>query len=164
MDPFIGEIRPFAFGITPSGWLPCEGQVLSIAQNQALFALLGTTYGGNGQTTFCLPDLRGRTPIGVSATHPQGQAGGEASHTLQISELPGHTHMVMASNDPPSAPSPVDGVWATRNENAYSKNADGNMSAAAIATAGSSQAHNNLQPYLPVNFCIAIQGLWPPRN
>jgi microcystin-dependent protein len=164
MDPFIGEIRPFAFGIIPNGWAPCEGQTLAIAQYQALFALLGTTYGGNGTTTFCLPDLRGRTPIHFSATHPEGQAGGEASHTLVMNELPQHTHVVYGSNDAPSIPTPVNGVWATRSENAYSATADGNMSPAAIATAGSSQAHNNMQPYLPVNFCIALQGLWPSRN
>jgi microcystin-dependent protein len=163
-EPFLGEIRPFAFGFTPNGWLPCEGQVLSIAQNQALFALLGITYGGNGTTTFALPDLRGRTPLHVSPSHPLGQAAGEANHTLQISELPAHTHNVMGSTGAPTTGSPVGAVWATRSENAYSVNGDGQMSAQAIATVGAGQTHNNMQPYLPVNYCIAVQGIFPPRN
>lgn len=164
MDPFLGEIRPFAFGLIPRGWAACDGQVLGIQQNQALFSLLGTTYGGNGTTTFGLPDLRGRTGLHFGPNHPEGQVAGEENHTLTIQEMPGHTHAVFGSTEGPSTLSPVGAVWATRAENAYNLTADGNMSAAAIATAGTSQAHSNMQPYCAVNFCIALVGIYPSWN
>jgi microcystin-dependent protein len=170
-EPFLGEIRQFAMGYAPQGWAPCNGQILPIAQNQALFALLGTVYGGNGQTTFALPDLRGRVGVGAGMDPglppvSQGQVGGEETHTLTINELPAHTHMVIASTKPADAVSPNNAVWATTSSpNPYGPAASLTaMSASAIGQAGSSQPHTNLQPFVVVNFCIALQGIFPSRN
>ena len=165
-EPFLGQISVFAFSFAPRGWAQCNGQVLPIAQNQALFALLGTTYGGNGTTTFALPDLRGRAAMHVSAAHPQGQSAGEESHTLSTTEMPSHSHGASCNNTGSNQPSPAGNVWgADANGNAlFAASAGSTCSTLAIATAGGGQAHDNMAPSLVVNFCIALQGIFPSRN
>jgi microcystin-dependent protein len=162
-EPFLGEIRTFGFDFAPKGWAKCEGQLLPINQNQALFALLGTFYGGDGRVTFALPDLRGRVALGVSGDHPQGQAGGEATHTLTVAELPAHAHRAHANASNGSTSSPVENVWAA-NPNAYRGSGSANMDAGAIAATGGDQAHNNMPPHLSLNHCIALFGDFPPRS
>lgn len=163
-DPYYGEIRRVAFNFAPRGWALCNGQLLSIASNQPLFALLGTTYGGNGVTTFGLPDLRGRAPV-----HPQheitwGTVGGEEQHRLTLPELPAHTHNVRASDGAADRTSPQGGYWAASQHAAYGTGAAGTMSDAAIGSTGGGQPHENRPPFLVVNYIIATQGIWPSRN
>lgn len=162
-EPFLGEIRLFSFGVIPRGWLPCQGQLLSVPQNQALFSLLGTKYGGDGSTTFGLPDLRGRVPLHLSPTYPLGQAAGEATHTLTVKEMPMHTHLVSASNEAATLVAPTGAVWA-RIDGAYSTVPNVRMGPRAVSTAGASQAHDNMQPYTTISFCIATEGTFPPRS
>jgi microcystin-dependent protein len=161
-DPFLGEIKMCAFNFAPKGWALCNGQFLPINQNQALFSLLGTMYGGNGQTTFALPDLRGRTPISFDASHTQGQAGGEVSHTVTTSEMPTHTHFVRAGDNAANAASPANN-FSAQNAGAYSLNPNTAMSPAAVTSVGGSQPHNNMGPYLVISFCIALIGIFPSR-
>lgn len=166
-EPFLGEVRQFAFGIIPKGWLPCNGQLLSIQQNQALYSLLGTMYGGNGTTNFAVPNLQGRVPLHKGNTITYGVAGGEAMHTLMINEIPTHTHQVNANADIGTQSSPKDNAWGLVNGRsiyATIPNADMTMNAAAMTVTGQSNAHNNMQPYLTISFCIAVQGIFPPRN
>lgn len=164
-EPFLAEIRLFGFGIVPQGWLPCDGQIMAINQNQALFSLLGTTYGGNGQTTFALPDLRGRAPVGVGNGVTLGRSAGEENHTLTATEMPAHVHVAMGSSATGDQSSPAGNAWATRAENPFSTQApSATLNAAAIGTAGESTAHPNMQPYLTLQYCIAIQGIYPSRN
>jgi microcystin-dependent protein len=164
-EPFIGEVRIFSFGFAPKGWALCNGQLLPINQNQALFSILGTTYGGDGRTTFGLPDLQARTPIHVGRGFVEGQNGGEQTHTLTINEMPIHTHAVKGSEDNASLSTPVGNFWAKPGQNAYS-NAPPNASLnpATVLPVGGSQAHNNMSPYLVLNFAIALQGIFPSRN
>lgn len=161
-DFFLGEIRAFAFGLIPSGWLPCQGQTLQIMQNQALYAILGTTYGGDGRTTFMLPDLRGQVPMCLSPDYPMGAAGGSASVALTAKEIPMHTHQAVASSQTPSQPSPSGNTWAALGSE-YAATGNTEMAPQALGTAGSSQPHNNMQPYLAINLCIATTGIFPPR-
>jgi len=165
-EPFLGEIRLFANNYAPRGWMFCEGQILQINQNQALYSLLGSVYGGNGVTTFALPDLRGRTPIHVSPSIPLGTSQGEENHTLTVNEMPQHTHQVSASNYPADQISPSGNVWAaTSTINSYTPPGTMvQMSQTAIGTAGGSQPHSNMQPYQVANFAIAVQGIFPSRN
>lgn len=164
MDPYIGEIRLFSFNGIPRGWTPCEGQLLPIQQNQALFSLLGTTYGGNGVNTFGLPDLRGRVPVHFDATLPLGTATGTPTYTLTTNEIPAHTHTVTASSATASSASLSGNVWA-QETNAFGPAASlVAMSPAAISTAGGSQPHENMQPYLAMSFYIATQGIFPSRS
>ncbi|MVP00984.1 phage tail protein [Paenibacillus lutrae] len=164
-EPFVGEVRLFANGYAPRGWMYCEGQILQINGNQALYSLLGNVYGGNGVSTFALPDYRGRVPIHVSSDIPLGTVAGEAAHTLTVSEIPQHTHQVQASSTPASDPSPLNNVWAAANGSVYDPAATMiQMNSGAIGQAGGSQPHNNMQPYLSLNFAIAIQGIFPSRN
>lgn len=170
-EPFLGEIRMFANNYAPHGWMFCEGQILQINQNQALFSLLGTVYGGNGTTTFALPDLRGRVPIHVASNIPLGTSQGEAAHTLTTNEMPQHTHQVSASSANATSLQPVNNTWAVgigqlNNQLPLYESASTlvQMNAGAINTAGGSQPHNNMQPYLATNFAIAIQGIYPSRN
>jgi microcystin-dependent protein len=169
--PYIGDIYVFAGTFAPRGWAFCEGQILSIAQNQALFSLLGTTYGGNGQTTFALPDLRGRVPMhfgqgpGLSP-RTLGEKSGSETVTLLTTELPPHIHSVTASSDNGVRTGPANGVWAssTRGDAQYSATADTTMNPGALGPAGSSAPHNNMQPYLAIRFIIALVGVYPSRT
>ncbi|HNS02595.1 MAG TPA: tail fiber protein [Anaerolineae bacterium] len=163
-EPFIGEIQIFPFGITPRGWAQCNGQLLPINQNQALFSLLGTMYGGNGQTTFALPDLRGRAALGVGAGYDQGQRAGEEMHSLYITEMPMHSHGANASSAPPSTPSPAGAAWTNTGAANYAAVPNAQMAGNAVAPAGSGQPHENRSPYLALNFCIALVGIYPSRD
>jgi microcystin-dependent protein len=162
--PFIAEVRIVSFNFAPRGWAMCSGQLLPINQNQALFSLLGTMYGGNGQTTFALPDLRGRVPVHVGAGFVQGQKAGEEAHTLISSEMPAHPHSVSASSGAPNQGSPAGNEWAALN-NGYSTGTPNTaLDVSAIGVGGGSQSHENRQPYLVLNFVIALQGIFPSRN
>lgn len=170
-DPFIAEIILFGGNFAPRGWAFCNGQLLAIASNQALFSILGTTYGGDGRTTFALPDLRGRVPLhpgtGPGLTTRQlGEKSGVERHTLSDAEMPSHTHKAKAQQGNGSSENPT-GLLPARNPAGipeYGATADADMSAAAIAAAGGSQSHNNMQPYLGVNYIIALVGVFPSRN
>jgi microcystin-dependent protein len=165
-DPFLSELRIVSFNFAPKGWALCNGQFLPINQNQPLFALLGTTFGGNGQTTFALPDLRDRIPIHVGGGHTLGEKAGEQAHTLSIAELPTHTHVLQASSADGDAPVPTNFLFAkTTGVDVFAPAASlVAMKADAITNTGGSQAHQNMQPYLGLNFCIALQGLFPSPN
>ncbi len=165
MEPFLGEIRMAGFGFAPRGWALCNGQLLPIAQNQALFSILGTTYGGDGRTTFALPDLRSRLPI-HAGNFPLGTHNGEEGHVLSSAELPPHLHQAIANTDANSADQsgPTANRWAAGGQPAYAAAGNGSMAPAAVGTTGNSQAHDNMSPYLVVNFIIALQGIFPSRN
>lgn len=163
-DPFIGEIKFIAFNFAPRGWAFCDGQLLPIAEHTALFSLLGTTYGGDGRTTFALPDLRGRFPLHKSATgeHPLGQMGGEELVILDISEIPSHTHAAMAVNVNANSSSPAGNAWGMKK--AYSTNIpDTPMNDMAIGSAGGGDPHENMPPFTTLNCIIALQGIFPSR-
>ncbi|MCR2806631.1 phage tail protein [Paenibacillus soyae] len=172
MEPFVGEIRAFAGNFAPKGWALCNGQLLPIMQNTALFSLLGVTYGGDGRTTFALPNLMGRAPMqqgqGAGLTlRQQGAPGGTPSVTLLTSEIPMHTH-VPANATSGTTGSPENAVWAgvvqgRSTTPVYSPTPNAAMNPAAVSPAGGSQPHNNMQPYLGVNFIIALQGVFPSR-
>ena len=167
-EPFLAEIRIVSFTFPPKGWALCDGQLLPINQNQALFALLGTTYGGNGQTTFALPDLRGRAPLQVGASaggsaHTLGERAGETAHTLTLAELPVHAHAVNVTNQPGTQASPA-GNFLAAHRGGYIEAAAAAMHAGAISNTGGSQAHLNMQPFLALNFCIALQGIFPSQS
>lgn len=164
-EPFLSEIRIFSFNFAPRGWAQCNGQLLPINQNQALFSLLGTTYGGNGQTNFALPDFRGRVPMHFGSGFVLGQKAGLETHTLLITELPSHSHQVIASANGPTLTSPVGNLWASNTGFApYGTTPNTNMSAQAVSTVGGSQPHENRSPYLTLNICIALQGIFPSPN
>lgn len=171
-EPFLAEVRMVGFNFAPRGWAFCDGQILPINQNQSLYSLLGTTYGGDGRTSFALPDLRGRTPIhvgdnGGGTFHREGQKSGEETHTLSVSEMPHHDHIMQASGDNADAVSASGAVLArTTAADIYRTTVDNlvNPGTGTIHSVGGGQAHNNMQPYLAVNFCIALQGLFPSRN
>lgn len=162
-EPFLAEIRMFSFSFAPRGWALCNGQLLPINQNQALFSLLGTTYGGNGQTTFALPNLRGRTPLHFGGGHSLGETAGTEVHTLSQNEMPTHIHFVNGSSAPANAPSPA-GNFSAANAAAYALNPNGVMSPEGVTNVGGSQPHQNMCPYLVISFCIALQGIFPSRN
>lgn len=171
-EPFLAEIRIMSFGFPPKGWAFCNGQLLPINQNQALFALLGTTYGGNGQTTFALPNLQGRTPIHMGSGYTLGQQGGEQAHTLTLPELPSHTHTLNGNPSGATTNVPTGNVLArgqasNGNPINYYDTSQTNlvaMSMASISNTGGSQAHQNMQPYLTLTFTIALQGIFPSQN
>lgn len=164
-EPFLSEVRIFSFGFAPVGWAQCNGQLLPINQNQALFSLLGTTYGGDGRVNFALPDLRGRVPMHVGSGHILGERGGEQAHTLSISELPAHTHQARASANGPTVTPPTNNFWASNTGFApYGSTADIAMSPLTISNIGGSQAHLNMSPYLTLNCCIALQGIFPSQT
>lgn len=169
-DGYISEIKLVSFTFAPRNWALCNGQTLPIAQNQALFSLLGTTYGGNGQTTFQLPDLRGRVPLhfGTGAnggSYSEGQVGGEEAHTLTVQEMPAHVHSLHASTQDGSLIIPGGAQLARTPANPYQDPSGlAPLNAAALATAGGSQPHTNMQPYLTLNFIICLQGIFPSRN
>lgn len=163
-EPFLGEVKIISWNFPPKGWAFCNGQLLPINQNQALFSVLGTTYGGDGRTTFGLPNLQGRTPVHVGNGISLGESGGETAHTLNISELPAHTHVPVGSSNSPSASGPAGNVWATQNSNPYAGAANSNMNPATITVTGGNQPHENMSPYLVLNFIIALQGIFPSQN
>jgi microcystin-dependent protein len=163
-EPFLSEIRMMSFNFPPKGWAFCNGQLLPINQNQALFSLLGTTYGGDGRVNFALPDLQGRTPIHMGQGHTLGERGGEQAHTLSISEIPTHIHLAQAS------PTDGDQIVATGNYLAPVNQLYGTPASltslvpSEISNVGGSQAHLNMQPFLTLNFSIALQGIFPSQN
>lgn len=164
-EPFLAEIRLMSFGFAPKGWALCNGQLLPINQNQGLFSLLGTTYGGDGRVNFALPDLRGRTPIHAGSGHTLGERGGEQAHTLSIAELPQHTHVLNASGAAANGVIPGANLLATSPQQIYGPAT--NLVAlhpATVTNVGGSQAHLNMQPFLTLSFCIALQGIFPSPN
>jgi microcystin-dependent protein len=165
-EPFLAEIRIMSFAFAPKGWAFCNGQVLPINQNQALFALLGTTFGGDGRVTFALPDLQARTPVHVGNGHALGQKAGESAHTLSAAELPSHAHAARAVTDKATTATPNGNMLATSyGLRAYAPPANpATLSPAAIANTGGGLPHSNMQPFLALNFCIALQGIFPSRN
>jgi microcystin-dependent protein len=161
-DPFLSEIRIMSFVFPPKGWALCNGQLLPINQNQALFSLLGTTFGGDGQVNFALPDYRGRIPIHVGSSHTLGERGGEQSHTLSISEIPTHVHFAQASTNTGSSQDGAGNVLGVVPGRLYSDFANvTTLSPSTITSIGGSQAHLNMQPFLTLSFCIALQGIFP---
>jgi len=164
-DNFVGEIRIVPFNFAPAGWAMCNGQIIPISQNTALFSLLGTFYGGNGTTNFALPNLQGSAPVMMGSQIVIGQSGGVETVTLTADEIPAHTHTPNASSGAASETSPAGNLWAQGTAAAFSTGAPNSvMNAASIVEAGTGQAHNNLQPYLVLNFIIALQGVFPPRS
>lgn len=170
-DPYIGEIRSFGFNFAPVGWAQCNGQLLSIASNTALFSILGTTYGGDGKSTFALPNLQGNVSMGAGkgsglADRTLGESGGTVTETLTIQQVPSHNHPVNAQAGDGNKPAPADNFWAQDlgGSKEYGDSGPSQMAAGTVVAAGGGQPHNNLQPYLVLNYCIALQGVFPPRN
>jgi len=165
-EPFLAEIRVFGFNFPPRRFAQCDGQILPISQNQSLYSLLGTTYGGDGRTSFGLPDLRGRTPVHEGYGITLGERGGEENHTLTEAEMPEHNHQLSVSTDQATSGTPGgDVLFAKATQPTYhAPGSDVAGHVSNIASVGASQAHENMQPYLTVNFCIAIQGLFPSRS
>lgn len=164
--PFLSEIKIVSFNFAPKGWALCNGQLMPINQNQALFALLGTTYGGDGRVNFGLPNLQGRIPVHMGSGFTLGEKAGEVAHTLNISELPAHTHTPTGSStNPPTAPGAAGNLWTANNASPYAAASDGSvMNPAGILPTGGSQPHDNMSPYLVLNFVIALQGIFPSQN
>ena len=163
-EPFLSEIRIFSFSFPPKGWALCNGQLLPINQNQALFSLLGTTFGGDGRVNFGLPDMRGRTPIHVDSGHTLGERGGEQAHTLSMAELPTHTHVLQGSSNNAGTNNPNNAVLANSTAVYHSPANLTSLSPSSVTNVGGSQAHLNMQPFLTLNFCIALQGIFPSPN
>ena len=169
-EPFLGEIRLFPYNFAPRGWAFCQGQLLSIAQNTALFSLLGTTYGGNGQTTFALPDLRGRVPLSSGqgpglSFYTLGEQGGVENVTLIQQQMPAHNHPLQVNNSGSATGRPSGGYPGQTSTNTYAPSPDGTTFAAqAVSNSGGGQPHENRQPYLALNYCIALEGIFPSRN
>jgi microcystin-dependent protein len=165
-EPFLAEIRLMSFSFAPKGWALCDGQLLPINQNQALFSLLGTTFGGDGRVNFALPDLRGRVPIHVGSGHTLGERGGEQAHTLNLAELPTHVHSANSSTSQGNNAVPTGNILASPLNLTYlpQDNSLTSLIPGTLANTGGSQTHDNMQPYLTTNFCIALQGIFPSQN
>ena len=164
-EPFLAEIKIVSFNFAPKGWAQCNGQILPINQNQALFSLLGTTYGGNGQTTFALPDLRSRAPVHEGGGIVLGQRTGEENHTLLQGEMPAHTHTANGVTPNGNTPVPTADIFAAETTALYGPTSNlVPLAAGTMSPIGGSQPHNNMQPFLTLNFCIALQGIFPSHN
>jgi len=163
-EPFLSEIRIFSFSFAPKGWATCDGQLLPINQNQGLFSLLGTTFGGDGRVNFGLPDLRARAPIHVGSGHTLGERGGEQAHTLSIAELPTHTHNFNGTTDNADTAVPTGNLFGTSNNLYTGPTNPTALNPATVPNVGGSQAHLNMQPFLALTFCIALQGNFPSPN
>ena len=166
-EPFLAELRIFPLSYAPKGWALCNGQFLPINQNQPLFSLLGTTFGGNGQTTFALPNLQARTPMHMGSGHTLGEAGGQAAHTVTIAEMPQHVHFLSATTVTGNTAIPGSTVMLATSENFEAYRGATNlvsMHPGSVTSVGGSQAHENRMPYLGLAFCIALQGLFPTPN
>jgi microcystin-dependent protein len=164
-EPFLGEIKIVSFNFPPKGWAECNGQFLPINQNQALFSLFGTTFGGDGRTTFALPNLRGRAPMHGGAGHTLGEVGGEENHTLVSNEMPAHTHTLTAAGVQGSTGSPLGNFLSSSLDLIYiTPQSLVPLNPATVANAGGSQAHQNMQPCLVLNFIVALQGIFPSQN
>jgi len=163
-EQYLSEIRIFSFNFPPKGWAFCNGQIMQINQNQALFALLGTTYGGNGVQTFALPNLQGMVPMHTGGNFVLGQTGGETNHTLLAAEMPQHTHAAIAGAGSANQGTPTNNYFANGNQPAYAATANTQISSGSVGYIGGSQAHNNMSPFLTLNFCIALVGIFPSRN
>ncbi len=163
-EPFLAEIKIVSFNFPPRGWAFCDGQLMAISQNQALFSLLGTTFGGDGRTTFGLPNLQGRIPFHSGNGFVLGQAGGEEAHTLSLSEMPAHTHPVSASGSSATLTVGSNAYMAASSANPYGVSPGATMNPASVSVSGGSQPHPNMPPYLTMNFIIALQGIFPSRN
>jgi microcystin-dependent protein len=166
-EPFLSEIRIMSFNFAPKGWALCNGQLMPINQNQALFSLLGTTFGGDGEVNFALPDLRARTPIHVGSGHTLGERGGEPAHILSIAELPEHVHVANATTAVATTNTPTSSLMLAQSSGSQlygPASALVAMAPNAVSSVGGSQAHLNMQPFLTLNFCIALQGIFPSPN
>lgn len=163
-EPFLGEIKIISWNFPPKGWAFSNGQLLPINQNQALFSLFGTTYGGNGQTNFALPDFRGRAPLHVGSGFTQGENAGAENVTLSINEMPTHNHIVSAVTTAPNQGSPVGNMLCNSGPGSYATVPNAVMAPQTVSPVGGSQAHSNVQPYLCLNFIVALQGIFPSRN
>jgi microcystin-dependent protein len=160
--PYVGEIRMFAGNFAPAGWALCQGQILAISENDVLFTLIGTTYGGDGQTTFALPDLQSRVPVHVGPGFVQGQTAGVESVTLTTSQIPAHSHVPLCSSGAGTNASPQNDVWAALDSNIYSDVAPSViMAPSALGSTGGSQPHDNMVPFLVINFIISLFGVFP---
>jgi microcystin-dependent protein len=163
--PFVGEIRMFAGNFAPAGWALCQGQLLPISENPTLFQLIGTTYGGDGQNTFALPNLQSRVPIHVGPGFALGQAAGAESVTLTVSQIPAHSHVPLGNSNSGNQKNPTGGVWAKSSLDEFSTTAPSiNMSAVAVGSAGGSQPHDNMIPFLVINFIISLFGVFPSQT
>jgi len=166
-EPFLAEIKIVGFNFAPRGWARCDGQILPINQNQSLYSLLGTTYGGDGRTSFALPELRGRTPINVGNGHQQGQKGGSETEQLSAAQMPRHGHALIGSSNAAVTNDPAGSQLGAVTSNVYNNTGAGNpvnLANNALANVGANHGHENMQPFIALNFCIALQGLFPSRN
>lgn len=163
-EPFLSEIKIMSFGFPPKGWALCDGQLLPINQNQALFSLLGTTYGGDGRVNFGLPNLQGRAPMHMGSGHTLGERGGEQAHTLSISEIPTHTHTANAVSTAGNSPIPTGNFLGSADNTYVSAQTLTSLQPGTVGAVGGSQAHLNMQPFLTLSFCIALQGIFPSQT